>query len=252
MLLQLIGGLKLIGDEAQKCLILLVAVSIAVTPVLVGLYGRYAQRRFMSQLPQRDFDTIDEHNPVIIAGFGRFGQIAGRFIMAQNVPVTVLEKNPDQVEALRRFGFKAYFGDATRLDLLRSAGAAEARLLIVAIDDADAAVDIVRLCKQHFKKLRVIARARNRRHAYDLYKAGVDSYHREMLDASLAVGREAMEALGYDPKEMQAKAETFLAHDIATLRKSFAFFENEPEMVNFAKLRREELEGILNEDKRDG
>jgi CPA2 family monovalent cation:H+ antiporter-2/glutathione-regulated potassium-efflux system ancillary protein KefC len=252
VLLQLIGGLKLIDPETQKFLILLVAISIAVTPILVGLYGRYAQRRFMSTLPRRDYDAIDEHNPVIIAGFGRFGQIAGRFIMAQGVPVTVLEKNPDQVEALRRFGFKAYFGDATRLDLLRSAGAAQARLLIVAIDDADATVDLVKLCKLHFKSLKVIARARNRRHAYDLYKAGVDSYHRELLDASLAVGREAMELLGYDPKEMQAKADTFLAHDVATLRKSFAFFENEPEMVNFAKMRREELEGILNADKRDG
>ena len=252
VLLQLIGGLKLIDAETQKFLILLVAVSIAATPILVGLYSRYAQSRFMSTLPQRDYDAIDEHNAVIIAGFGRFGQIAGRFILAQGVKVTVLEKNPDQVEALRRFGFKAYFGDATRVDLLRSAGADEARLLIVAIDDADAAVEIVRLCKQHFKKLRVIARARNRRHAYDLYKAGVDSYHRELLDASLAVGREAMEALGRSPKDMRKKAETFLAHDIATLRKSFEFFENEPEMVNFAKLRREELEGILQEDKQDG
>lgn len=252
VLLQLIGGLKLIDAETQKFLILLVALSIAVTPILIGFYGRYAQRRFMSTLPRRDYDTISEHNPVIIAGFGRFGQIAGRFIMAQGVPVTVLEKNPDQVEALRRFGLKAYFGDATRLDLLRSAGAAEARLLIIAIDDADATVDMVRLCKLHFKTLKIIARARNRRHAYDLYKAGVDSYHRELLDASLAVGREAMEMLGRDPKEMQRKADTFLAHDIATLRKSFEFFENEPEMVNFAKMRRAELEGILNEDKREG
>ncbi len=251
VLLQLIGGLKLIDAEAQKFLILLVAISIAATPVLVMLYSRYAQSRFMSTLPRQDYDSIEEHNTVIIAGFGRFGQITGRFIMAQGVAVTVLEKNPDQVEALRRFGFKAYFGDATRVDLLRSAGADEARLLIVAVDDADAAVEIVRLCKQHFKKLRVIARARNRRHAYDLYKAGVDSYHRELLDASLAVGREAMEALGRDSVDMQKKAETFLAHDIATLRKSFEFFENEPEMVNFAKLRREELEGILKEDKQE-
>ncbi len=252
VLLQLIGGLKLIDAEAQKFLILLVAISIALTPILVALYGQYAQRRFMSALPQRDFDTIDEHNPVIVAGFGRFGQIAGRFIMAQGVKVTVLEKNPDQVEALRKFGFKAYFGDATRVDLLRSAGAAEARLLIIAIDDADAAVEIVKLAKQHFKRLKIIARARNRRHAYDLFKAGVDSYHREMLDASLAVGREAMEMLGRNKKDMARKAETFLAHDMATLRKSFEFFENEPEMVNFTKLRREELEGILRGDTEDG
>ena len=173
-------------------------------------------------------------------------------MIGQGVPVTILEKNPDQVELVRKFGSKSYFGDATRLDLLRGAGAETARLLVVAIDDADAALDIVRMSKQAFPNLKVFARARNRRHAYDLTRAGADYYHRETLDSSLALAREAMVAMGFDRAEIERKAARFLAHDIATLKKSFAFFESEPDMINFAKLSREELEGILREDQQDG
>ncbi len=252
VLLQLIGKLTIIDAESQKFLILLVALSIGLTPILVSAYGKFIIPRFMSQLPAREYDNIDEQNPVIIAGFGRFGQIVGRFLSSQGIAITILEKNPDQVELVRRFGTNSYFGDATRVDLLRSAGAATARLLVVAVDDADAAVEIVKLSKQNFPKLKVFARARNRRHAYDLNRAGVDYYKRETLDSSLALAQEAMVALGRDRADVEAKAATFLAHDIATLRKSFEFFENEPEMINFAKLSRQELEGILREDKQDG
>ena len=251
VLLQLIGGLNIIDAEAQKFLVLLVATSIAMTPVVVALYTRFILPRFVSLLPQRDFDAIDERNPVIIAGFGRFGQIVGRFMMSQGVRVTVLEKNPDQVEAVGRFGFKAYFGDATRLDLLRASGAEEAAMLVVAVDDADAAVEIVRMAKQNFPGLKVFARARNRRHAFDLNRAGVDYYHRETLDSALQLARDAVVALGRPEGDVDAKLAKFRAHDIATLRKSFAFFESEPEMISFAKLSREELERILNDDKQE-
>lgn len=252
VLLQLIGGLKIIDPETQKFLILLVALSIAFTPILIALYGKFILPQFMSRLPERDYDTISEHNPVIIAGFGRFGQIVGRFMLSQGVKVTVLEKSPDQVEAVGRFGFKAYFGDATRMDLLRSAGIHEASMLIVAIDDADAAVDIVKQAKANFPKLKVFARARNRRHAYELHRAGVDYYHRETLDSSLTLAHDAMIAMGHSKADMDRKAKKFRAHDIATLKKSFEFFESEPDMISFAKLSREELEGILREDKQDG
>ncbi|MGA9657816.1 MAG: cation:proton antiporter, partial [Asticcacaulis sp.] len=251
VLLQLIGGSRIIEPEVQKFLTLLVAISIAVTPILIVISSKYIMPRFVSQLPERSYDEINEHNPVIIAGFGRVGQIVGRFMLSQGLKVTVLEKNPDQVELLRKFGSKGYFGDATRLDLLRSAGAAEARMLIVAVDDADAAVEIVKMSKLHFPRLKVFSRARNRRHAYELHKAGVDHYHRETLDASLALAREAMIALGYNKAEIERKAKTFLAHDVETLRRSFEFFESEPDMINFARLSREELEGILREDKQE-
>ena len=251
VLLQLIGGLKIIDPHAQKFLVLVVALSIAATPILTTLFAKFILPRFMSALPERDYDVINEHNPVIIAGFGRFGQIVGRFMLSQGLKVTVLEKNPDQVELLRRFGSKGYFGDATRLDLLRSAGLAEARMLVVAVDDAESAVEIVKLSKLHFPKLLVYARARNRRHAYELHKAGVDYYHRETLDSSLTLARDAMIAMGYAKADIERKAKKFRTHDIQTLRRSFEFFESEPDMINFAKLSREELEGILKEDQQD-
>ena len=251
VLLQLIGGLRIIDPDIQKFLVLLVALSIALTPILIFLYGKYIQPMFMSQLPARDYDEIDEHNGVIIAGFGRFGQIVGRFMVSQGVQVTVLEKSPEQVELLRKFGSKAYFGDATRLDLLRSAGAEEARMLVVAVDDADSAVEIVKLSKEHFPKLKIFARARNRRHAFDLDRAGADYYHRELLDSSLTMARDAMVALGYPKADIERKAKKFRSHDIETLKRSFEFFESEPEMINFAKLSREELEGILREDQQE-
>lgn len=252
VLLQLIGGLKIVDPEVQKFLVLLVALSIALTPVLTAGYSKFILPKFMSLLPERNYDEINAHNPVIIAGFGRFGQIIGRFMMSQGVRVTVLEKSPDQVEAVAKFGFKPYFGDATRLDLLRSAGIEEARMLVVAVDDADAAVDIVKQAKANYPKLKVFARARNRRHAFDLDRAGADYYHREMLDSSLTMAHDAMIALGYPKADMDRKAKKFRAHDIATLRTSFEFFESEPDMINFAKLSREELERILKEDKQDG
>ena len=250
VLLQMIGGLKLIDPEIQKFLVLLVALSIALTPILVAIYGRFIQPMFMSTLPAH-YDEIDEHNGVIIAGFGRFGQIVGRFMVSQGVEITVLEKSPEQVELLRKFGSKAYFGDATRLDLLRSAGAEEARLLVVAVDDADSAVEIVKLARQNFPHLKVFARARNRRHAFDLDRAGADYYHRELLDSSLTMARDAMIALGYPKADIERRAKKFRNHDIETLRRSFAFFGSEPDMINFARLSREELEGILREDQQD-
>ncbi|ESQ81635.1 potassium transporter [Asticcacaulis sp. AC466] len=251
VLLQLVGGLRIIDPEVQKFLVLLVALSIALTPILIAAYGRFIQPMFMSQIPQRDYDVIDEHNGVIIAGFGRFGQIIGRFMVSQGLEITVLEKSPEQVELLRKFGSKAYFGDATRLDLLRAAGAEEARMLIVAVDDAEAAVEIVKLAKQHFPGLMVYARARNRRHAYELHRAGVDYYHRETLDSSLTLARDAMIALGHAKTDIERRARKFRNHDIETLKRSFEFFESEPDLINFSKLSREELEGILREDKQD-
>jgi len=124
-------------------------------------------------------------------------------------------------------------------------------MLVVAVDDADSAVEIVKLSKEHFPKLKIFARARNRRHAFDLDRAGADYYHRELLDSSLTMARDAMVALGYPKADIERKAKKFRSHDIETLKRSFEFFESEPEMINFAKLSREELEGILREDQQE-
>lgn len=252
VLFQVAHGLELLPEAQAKFLTLAVALSIAATPLLVALYSRYGVPRFMSMLPQRDYDTITEQNPVIIAGFGRFGQVIGRFLTGQGIKVTVLEKDPDQIELVRKFGWKGYFGDASRLDLLHSAGAASAKLMVVAVDDVETNLEIVALVKEQFPNLVIYARARNRRHAYELHKLGVTYFKRETFDSALDMAQNIMVALGRQSVDMDAKARRFRQHDEQTLVESFPFFENEPEMVNFSKTRREELERILQNDTQEG
>jgi len=248
VLFQFAGAIHILPQAQEKFLTLAAAISFAVTPLLMALYNRLIVPKFMSALPDRSFDRIEENNPIILAGFGRFGQVIGRFLNAQGVKTTVLEKDPDQIELIRKFGFKGYFGDASRLDLLISAGAANAKMLIVAVDDPETSLDIVRLAKKEFPRLKIFARARNRRHAYELSKAGVDYYEREVFDSSLDMARHIMLTLGKDESEIHAKAIKFKQHDETTLKASFDFFDDEPELVNFMRTQRAELERNLQND----
>lgn len=251
VLFQFAGGLRILPPEQVKFLTLLVALSMASTPLLMEFYSRRLVPRFMSLLPKRDYDEMEESNPVIIAGFGRVGQIIGRFLMGQGVEVTMLDNDPEQIEAIRKFGYQGYFGDAVRMETLRAAGAANARLLVVAVDDADTALEIVESARSEFPKLKIFARARNRRHAYDLNKAGVDYFKRETFDSSLAMAEDIMVFMGGKREEIHAKAEKFRQHDEGSLRKSFEFFEDEPALVDFARLSRKELDQVLRADVRE-
>ena len=248
VLFQFAGTLNILPQTQEKFLTLVVATSIALTPLLIALYNRLIVPKFLSVLPERSFDRIEEENPIILAGFGRFGQVIGRFLNAQGVKTTVLEKDPDQLELLRRFGFKGYFGDASRLDLLHSAGAAKAKLLIVAVDNPETSLEIVRLAKAEFPHLKIFARARNRRHAYELSKAGVNYYKREVFDSSLEMAQQILVSLGKNDSDTHSKAIKFKQHDETTLKASFDFFDDEPELVSFMRTQRAELERILQND----
>ena len=251
VLLQLSGGLNIMSTEHARFLTLVVALSIGLTPFLLMGYTRFVVPRFMSLLPTREFDAIERPSRVILAGYGRFGQIIGRFLIAQGIEVTILEKDPGQIAVLRKFGVKAYFGDATRVDLLHNAGAGQASLLLVAIDDADECLTIVREARAAFPNLKIFARARNRRHAYELHKAGVHYFKRELFDSALSMAQEAMVTLGRRESDIQYRAQQFLRHDEATLKQSFAFFDNERELVDFTRFRTAELETILRSDSVD-
>ena len=251
VLFQFAGGLSILSPEESKCLTLIVALSIAVTPLVMLWYNIKIVPRFMSAITPPSFDVIDEKNPIIVAGFGRFGQVIVRFLTAQGISVTVLEKDPDQIESLRKFGFKGHFGDATRLDLLRSAGAQHAKLLIVAVDDVSASLDIVRLASEEFPSLTLFVRARNRQHAYELHRLGVHYFKRELFDSSLDMAKEVMLWLGGRESDIAFKAEQFRRHDETSLRESFKFFEDQSALVNYSKTRREELESVLLSDSRD-
>ena len=227
---------------------LAVALSMAVTPFLMLYYSRIVIPCFMSVLPGRDFDTITEENPIVLAGYGRFGQIIGRFLSSQGIKLTILESDPEQIDLLRKFGFKGYFGDASRLDILHAAGLAKAKLLIIAIGDPDTCLDLARLVREEFPHITVYARARNRRHAYELDKIGVAYFKRDTFDSSLAMAKRVMRYLGRPADEIRRKAEAFRKHDERMLKASFPFFDKEPELINFARQATGELERIMQDD----
>ena len=236
---------QVIHKESAAFFTLVVALSMLVTPFLMLIYHRVILPRSMSFLPKREYDTIDEKNGIILAGYGRFGQIIGRLLNGEQIKITVLEKNPEQIELLRKFGYTGYFGDASRLDLLKSAGAEHAKLLIVAVGNPDTNLKIVELAKQHFPHLKIYARARNRRHAYELHRAGVDYFIRELFDSSLTMTQQVMKFLGYKQEDIQKKALAFKKHDETTLIQSFDFFEHETDLINFSRQAKGELERIL-------
>jgi glutathione-regulated potassium-efflux system ancillary protein KefC len=205
---------QVLPGDWDKVLTLAVALSMAMTPVLVigadALQGRLFRPR------AREADAIDADDaPVIIAGFGRFGQIVGRLLFASRLKATVLEFDPDQIEILRRFGFRVFYGDATRLDLLHAAGAERARVIVNAIDDVDANLRLVDLVRQNFPHLVIVARARNVNHLYELRKRGVTQIEREVFESSLLAGRRVLEALGVRPHEAYERALRFRRHNVA-------------------------------------
>lgn len=245
VLFQYASDSQVIGIEQRELFTLVVAISMLTTPFLIMLYQKYVIPRFMSVIPPREYDKISEKNGIILAGYGRFGQIIGRLLNGERINITVLEKNPEQIELLRKFGYTGYFGDASRLDLLMSAGAQQARLLIVAVGGVEKNLEIVRLAKHHFPHLTIFARARNRRHAYELHKLGVDYSKRELFNSSLEMTKEILKFLGYKQIDIHAKANAFEKHDETSLLHSYEFFEEEKDLINFSRQAKGELERIL-------
>ncbi len=203
-----------IGASVANPLIAVVAISMAVTPLLMLLNERLVQPRFGTREREKgEADAIDEHNPVIIAGFGRFGSVVGRLLRANGVGTTVLEYDSDHVEVLRKLGLKVFYGDASRHDLLRAAGAEQARLMILALDDHERTLGLVRTIKKNFPHLTLLARAAGRPEAYELLDAGVQHVYRETLDTSLRLGVDALRLLGARSYRAHRAARTFRRHD---------------------------------------
>jgi monovalent cation:proton antiporter-2 (CPA2) family protein len=192
-----------------------VALSMLTTPVLLILFDRFMSGRDAAD--DREPDAIDERNKVIIAGFGRVGQIVGRLLVGRGVGITVLEHDAEQLEALRKFGFKLYYGDARRHDLLHAAGAEEAAMLVVATDDKETTTEIVEMAKRNFPHLTVVARAYDRPHAYELEEAGADRIVRETFAGGVEMGTEALKALGAPAFEAERLGRIFRRHDMETM-----------------------------------
>ena len=223
-----------------------VALSMAATPLMVIAAERWATRH----AAQRPDDEIeDTQAPVIIAGFGRYGQIIGRMLHVHGVPATVLDHDPDNIEVVRRFGYKVFYGDATRLDLLEAAGAAHARLLVVAIDQVEDSLKLVDLARTHFPNLQLVVRARNVRHWLELAARGVDTAERETFESALRSGRQTLEKLGMPPYEARRLADTFRRSNIANLQAMRPHFRDQDKLVDLARSGLKELEENLRRDR---
>ena len=210
-------GASVIDAATSSLLVAAVAISMLLTPLLLVAADRWLVPRLAAR-GQTKLDEISELQdaPVIIAGLGRYGQIVGRMLFANGITPTVLDHDAEQIEALRRFGWLAFYGDATRLDLMRTAGAHKARVLVLAIDDVEQSVEVATMVREHFPQLIIVARARNVTHYIELYKRGVAVIERETFESALKTGRHALEALGND--RFRARAKLSISSDAITFR----------------------------------
>ncbi|MBH9551439.1 glutathione-regulated potassium-efflux system protein KefC [Inhella gelatinilytica] len=238
-------------SSAQASMLLgAIALSMFVTPLLLGALERWWLPRLAAcdregrPLPPRLDEAQEQEAPVILAGFGRYGQIVGRVLSAQGRKATVLDNDPEQVASVRRFGWEAYYGDATRLDLLRAAGAARAQVLVIALDDGAASEALARLAREQFPHLQIVARARNVTHYHLLRRAGVQHVERETFESALVSSRQVLELLGLSSPEAQALAQAFRAHNIEQLEAMLPHFGNEAQLIALSKQGREQLEAL--------
>jgi CPA2 family monovalent cation:H+ antiporter-2 len=215
-----IDQLHILSKEWVGTMMAVVAISMTITPLLLLLNEKIILPRLgTKKAPPKEMDTIDEHNPVILAGFAHFGSTIGRFLRANGVNATILDNDSDRVDLLRKMGFKVYYGDATRYDLLESAGAHEAKLMVIAIDSPEITMEVVETVKKHFPNLEIMVRAKNRMDAYELLDAGVENIYRESIDTSVRLGTDVLKKLGFRAYSAMRSAQNFIKHDEAALWK---------------------------------
>jgi len=238
----------LLPRATADLLVIVVTLSMVLSPLLIGAADRLARRLRPLSVPPA-YDRIEPEEPrVLIAGFGRFGQIVARVLRARKIRFTALEVSQAQVDFVRRFGNKLYYGDASRLEMLRAAGAEHAQLLVLAIDDVEASVRAAEIARRHFPKLRVLARARNRQHAFRLMEAGVSDIWRETFASSLEVAEAALVALGTPRDAAASQVRSFRAYDEATLRAQAAVKDDESRLIATAQASAQQLEKLFEAD----
>ena len=239
-------GARVIDAPTSSLLVACVALSMLLTPLLLVLADRWwaAHLKGRDGKPRMAEINEEQHAPVIIAGFGRYGQIIGRMLSAAGLSATVLDHDVEAVEGVRRFGWPAFYGDATRLDLLRVAGAAEARVFVLAIDDVDQSVKAAQLVREHFPRLHIVARARNVSHYYRLRELGVTLIERETLDSALLSARSVLELMGWEADAARHKAASFREHSIEMLEQMAPHFADENKLIAIAKQGRAQLEEL--------
>ena len=242
---------KVFSANVASILVVVVTLSMVATPLLLLLHDRVLAPRWreMKAKKARPADIIEtQEDHVIIAGFGRFGQIIGRLLRANQVNLTVLDHDPDQIELLRKFGLKVFYGDATRIDLLKAAGAGKARALVVAIDGIDDSLALVDAVRANFPELTIMARARNVTHLYDLMDRGVTIIERETFESALQLGQSVLRHLGFGARHARQAAQKFKRHNIKSLQDVYPYYKDQDQYISMARQSREELDAMFARD----
>ena len=249
VLLSVTTTLSILTPEQTSLVTLVVAVSMLVAPLLLMAYEQL-QKRTSNSAPEFDKpEQISSAKHVIIAGYGRFGQIMGRLLHAQGYEITVLDHSPSQIELLRRFGNTVFYGDAARQELLEAAGAHTVQMLIVAIDDADKTLEIIKLAHKNYPQLKIVARAIDRRHAYQLLNLKVDAFNRETVDSAINLAVDALELLGNNKEDAQRAGKLFRDHDRAAVLQLAKLWGDDASYGVAVRQRMEDLKQVLQQDK---
>ena len=231
---------------------LTIALSMAATPVLFALSERFLVPRLQPP-SDRTFEPIeDDGAPVIICGFGRVGQIVGRVLRMRGIAFTALEQDAEQLDVVRRFGQRVFYGNPTRLEVLRAAGAEHARLLVVTLGEMEAALEVIDVARRHFPNLKIVARARNRRHVHLMMDRGVDRFIRETFFSSLKLSELVLEDLGVPAAEAQRTVDLFRLYDERWLAETHAFYTDEKQLIQSGRQTADELAGLLEADRKSG
>lgn len=242
------AGYHILDRAVADTLVLVVSMSMAATPLLF-VFNEKVLRPWLDGQVQPVFDRIDDPGtPVIIAGFGRVGQIIGRLLRIKRIPFTALEISQTQVDFVRKFGGKLYYGDASRIDLLRAAHIEQARIFVLAVDDVESSLKIAETVKRNFPKVEIYARARNRHHAHMLMDLGVKIFVRETYLSSLNLAQQVLCGLGLDEAEVVASIEKFREYDEAALIRQHAIHLDETQLIQSVKDAAEELQGLFEAD----
>lgn len=242
------AGIGVLDLATRELLVLVVTLSMVFAVPLMALHEKVLAS-WNARNVARDYDKIDAPPaPVIIAGFGRFGQIVSRVLRMADIPFTALDVSYAQVDFVRRFGARIYYGDASRLELLHAAKAGEARLFVLAIDDVEASVKTAAMVRKHFPDLEILARARNRVHHFRLRDLGVKSIYREVFPASLDVARDALSRLGFTAEAAEHAVALFSEHDIAQLDAQYSVHHDEAQLVQTAQQAAVQLRELFEAD----
>ena len=239
-------GHQLVSDELNSLIIMVVSLSMALTPLLAALVEYTIPEKESSATAEAE--VPDQLNPVIIAGFGRVGQIVARILAIKHIPFTALESRSEQVNFVRQYGNKIYYGDTTRLEVLKSAGLAQARVMILAIQNIEASIKTATLVTRNFPQIQLYARARNRKHGHLLQDAGVQHVTRDTLHSSLHMAKEILQNLGNSMEDATKVVDVFRQYDENLFQRQHAYHQDQKQLIQSAREVQSELRDLFQQD----